>query len=93
MMRLIILVASMMAEIVVSTSTQITALIVLVIIRKIVLLDSLPLWWEMASVMTERTMLTAIMMLETAVDMMSILITALIVHAISRRLVLLVLIP
>ena len=84
MMRPTILVASMMVEIAVSTTIRITALIVHVIIRKIVLLDLLFLKLEMASVMTRPTMLTAIMMAETAADMTSTLIIALIVHAITR---------
>ena len=67
MMRQIIWVASMMVEIAVSTSTRTTALIVLVIIRKIVPLALLFLKLEMASVMTRPTMLTAIMMAETVV--------------------------
>ena len=67
MMRPTILVASMMVEIAVSTSTLMTALIVLVIIRKIVPLGLLFLKLEMASVMTRPTMLTAIMMAETVV--------------------------
>ena len=50
-------------------------------------------WLEMGSAMMRTTILVASTMVETAVDMTSILITALIVHAISRRLVLLVLIP
>ena len=83
----------MMVETAVSTSTRITAQIANVIIKKTVLLGLLPLLLEMVSVMTGPTMLTAIMTAETAVDMTSILIIALIVHAITRRLVLLVLIP
>ena len=83
MMRPTTQVASMMVEIAVSTSTPITALIVLVIISKIVWLGLLPLLLETVSAMSRPTMLTAIMMVETAVDMASILITALIVHAIS----------
>ena len=67
MMRPTILVASTMVEIAVSTSTRPTALIVLVIIRKIVPLALLFLKLEMASVMTRPTMLTAIMMAETVV--------------------------
>ena len=83
----------MMVEIAVSTTTQITALTVFVTIKKTVWVDSLHLLLEMVSVMMGPTMKTAIMMEETAVDMTSILIIALIVHAITRRLVLLVLIP
>ena len=93
MMRPTTQVASTMVENAVSTSTLMTALIVLVIIRKIVPLGLLPLLLETVSAMTRQTMLTAIMMVETAVDMPSILITALIVHVITRRLALLVLIP
>ena len=83
----------MMVEIAVSTSTLMTALNAFVTIKKIVPLGLLFLKLEMASVMTKPTMLTAIMMVETAVDMTSILIIALIVNVISIRLVLLVLIP
>ena len=90
MMRPIILVASTMVEIAVLTPTPITALTAYVTIKKIVLLGLLPLLLEMAFVMTRLTMLTAIMMVETAVDMTSILIIALIVHAITRKCVLLV---
>jgi hypothetical protein len=61
------LTATMMAVIAASTSTLITALIALVIIRKTVLLGLLPLLLETVSVMTRPTMLTAIMMVETAV--------------------------
>ena len=57
----------MMVEIAVSTSTPITALIVLVIIKKTVLLGLLPLLLETVFVMTGPTMLTAVMMVETAV--------------------------
>ena len=77
MMRPTILVASTMVEIAVSTSTLMTALIVLVIIRKIVPLGLLPPLLETVSAMTRQTMLTAIMMVETAVDPALILITAL----------------
>ena len=93
MMRPTTQVASMMVEIAVLTPTPITALTAFVTIKKIVLLGLPPLLLETVSVMMGQIMLTAIMMVETAVDMTSILITALIVHAISRRLVLLVLIP
>ena len=51
----------------VSTSTQITALIALVAIKKTVLLGLLPLLLEMVSVMMGPTMLIAITMVETAV--------------------------
>ena len=76
MMRPTILVASTMVEIAVSTLTMMTALIVLVIIRKIVSLGSFLLKLETVSVMTRQIMLTAIMMAETAVDMTSMLIIA-----------------
>ena len=61
------LTAIMMVETAVSTSTRITALIVLVIIKKTVLLGLLPLLLETVSVMTGPTMLTVITMVETAV--------------------------
>ena len=51
------------------TSTWITVLIALVIIRKTVLLDLLPLLLEMVSVMTRQTMLTVTMMGEIAVEL------------------------
>ena len=84
MMRPTTQVVSMMVEIAVSTPTLITALIVIVIIRKIVPLGLLFLKLEMASVMTRQTMLTAIMMVETAVDLALILITALNVHVLVK---------
>ena len=68
MTRQTMLTATMMAGIVVSTSTWLTALIALVIIKKTVLLGLFPLLLEMVSVMTRPTMLTAIMMVETAVS-------------------------
>ena len=68
MMRPTMLTAILMAEIVVSTSTLITALIALVIIRTIVRLALLFLKLETVSVMTRPTMLTAIMMVEIAVS-------------------------
>ena len=58
---------TLMVEVAVSTSTQITALIAHVIIKKTVLLGLLPLLLEMVSVMMRRIMQTAIMMVETAV--------------------------
>ena len=67
MMRPTMLTVTMMVEIAVSTSTQITALIVLVIIKKTVLLGLHHLLLEMVSVMTKPTMLTVIMMVEIAV--------------------------
>jgi hypothetical protein len=93
MMRQIMLIATMMAVIAALTSTWLTALIVLVIIRKTVLLGLFPLLLETGFVTMRQIMLTAIMMVEIAVDMMSILLTALIVNAITMRLVFLVLIP
>jgi hypothetical protein len=69
MTRPTMLTAPMMAVIVVSTSAQITVLIAYVIIKKTVLLVSLPLLLEMVSVMTRQTMLTAIMMVEIVVDL------------------------
>ena len=66
MMRPTTQVASMMVETAVSTSTLMTALIVLVIIRKIVPLGLLFLKLGMASVMMRPTMLIAIMMVELA---------------------------
>ena len=56
-----------MVDIDVSTSTQTTALIALVTIKKTVLLGLLSLLLEMVSAMTGATMLTVIMMVETAV--------------------------
>ena len=68
MMRQTMLTVTMMVEIAVSTSPPITALIVLVIIKKTVLLDSLPLLLEMAPVMTGPTMMTVTTMAETVVS-------------------------
>ena len=59
--------AIMMVEIVVSTSTLTTALIVLVIIQKTVMLGLFPLLLETGFVTTRQIMLTAIMMVEIAV--------------------------
>ena len=70
MMRQTMLTVTMMVEIAVSTSTQITVLIAYVIMKKTVLLDSFPLLLEMAPVMMRPTMLTVIMMVETAVSQM-----------------------
>ena len=67
-----------------TTSTQITVLIAYAIMKKIVLLDSLPLLLEMVSVMTRPIMLTAIMMVEIAAST-STLITALIVLVIILK--------
>ena len=69
------------------TSTWITVLIALVIIRKIVPLDLLPLLLEMASVMTRPTMLTVITMVEIVVDLALTLITALNVIVLVKLLV------
>ena len=93
MMRVTMLIATLMGETAVSTSTWITALIVYVITKKTVLLGILPLVLAMASAMTRLTILPAIMMEETVVDIMPTLIFVLTVDAISMRLVLLVLIP
>ena len=68
MMRQIMLTVIMMVEIAVLTSTWITALIAYVIMKKTVLLDSLPLLLEMVSVMMGPTMLTVTMMVEIAVS-------------------------
>ena len=68
MTRQTMLTVTMMVEIAVSTSEQITVLIAYVTIKKTVLLGLLPLLLEMVSVMTRPTMLTAIMMVETAVS-------------------------
>jgi hypothetical protein len=93
MMRVTMLIATLMVATAVLTSTRITALIAYVITKKTVLLGFLPLVLAMASVMTRLTILPAIMMEETVVDIMSTLIFVLTVDAISMRLVLLVLIP
>ena len=93
MMRVTMLIVSLMVETAVSTLTQINALIAYVITKKTVLLGFLPLVLAMASVMTRLTILPAIMMEETVVDIMSTLTFVLTVDAISMRLVLLVLIP
>ena len=70
----------MMVEIAVSTSTLITALSAFVTIQKIVPLDLPPLLLEMVSAMTRQIMLTANMMVETAVDPALTMITVLNVH-------------
>ena len=93
MMRVTKLIATLMVETAVSTSTRITALIAFVITKKTVLLGILPLVLAMASAMTRLTILPAIMMEETVVDIVSTLIFVLTVDAISMILVLLVLIP
>ena len=69
MMRLTILTVTLMAESAALTSKRNNALIVLVIIRKIVLLDLLPLLLEMVSVMTGPIMLTVTLMVEIVVDL------------------------
>ena len=81
-----------MVEIAVLTSTRITALIAYVITKKTVLLGFFPLLLPMASVMMRLTILPAILMEETVVDIIPTLIFVLTVDAISMRLVLLVLI-
>ena len=88
MMRPTTQVAFMMVEIAVSMPTLITALTAYVTIKKIVLLGLSPLLLETVSVMMRPTMLTAIMMAVTAVYMTPILNTALIVLAITIKLVL-----
>ena len=80
------LVVSLTSELFFSKSPTITALIAYVIIKKTVLLDSLPLLLEMVSVMTRQTMLTAITMVETAVST-STPITALIALVIIPKIV------
>ena len=72
----------------VSTSTQITALIALVAIKKTVLLGLLPLLLETVFVMTKPTMLTAVIMVEIAVST-STQITALIALVTIKKTVLL----
>ena len=68
------------------SSTRITALIAYVTIKKTVLLGLLPLLLEMVSVMMGPTMLTAITMVETAVDPALTLITVLNVHVLVKLL-------
>ena len=77
----------MMVGTAVSTSTLITVLNALVTMKIIVFLDILLLWLVMGFVMMRPTMKTVIMMEETAVDMIPTLIFALIVNAMSMRLV------
>ena len=67
-------------------TTMITALIAYVIIKKPVLLDSLPLLLEMVSVMMRQTMLAVTMMVVIAVST-STWITALIVLVIIWKIV------
>ena len=93
MMRVTMLIATLMAATAVLTSTRITALSANVTFMKIVFLVLFHMWLVMASVMMRQTMSTAIMMKETAVDIMLTLIFVPTVDAISTRLVLLVLIP
>ena len=69
MMRLTILTATLMKESAALTSTQITVLIVHVIIRKIVPLGLLPLLLGTGFAMMRQTMLTVIMMVEIVVDL------------------------
>ena len=88
MMSLTMQTVIMMVEIAAFTSTQITALIAYVIIRKIVLLGLLPLLLETVSVMTTPTMLTVTLMVEIAA-LTSTQITALIAYVIIRKIVLL----
>ena len=77
----------MMVETAVSTLTLITVLNALVTMKIIVFLDILLLWLVMGFVMMRPTMKTVIMMEETAVDIISTLVFALIVNAMSMRLV------
>ena len=63
------LIAIMMAETAVLTSTRITVLNAFVIMKIIVCLDILHLWLVTVFVMTRPTMKTAIMMEETVVDL------------------------
>ena len=63
------LTVTLMAESAALTSIRITVLIALVIIRKIVLLDLLPLLLETVSVMTGPIMLTVTLMVEIVVDL------------------------
>ena len=67
MMKLTMWTVILMAESAALTSTRTTALIALVIIRKIVLLDLLPLLLETVSVMTGLIMLTVTLMVEIVV--------------------------
>ena len=86
MMRLTILIVTLMVESAALTSKRITVLIALVIIKKPVQLALLLLLLEMVSVMTRQTMLTAITMVETAVDPALTLITVLNVHVLVKLL-------
>ena len=69
MMRPIMLTVTMMAVIAASTSTQITALIAYVTIKKTVLLGLLPLLLEMVFVMTRPIMLIVTTTVEIVVDL------------------------
>ena len=82
MMRVTMLIATLMAETAVSTSTRITALIAYVITKKTVLLGLLPLLLPMASVMMRQTISTVFMMTETVVHTTPTLIYVLTVDAI-----------
>ena len=81
MMRVTMLIATLMAETAVSTSTRTTALTAYVVTKKTVLLVSLPLLLPIASVMMRQTISTAFMMEETVVHTMPILIFVLTVDA------------
>ena len=70
MMRPTMQTVTLMMETAALTSTWLGALIVLVIIRKTVLLGLFLLLLGMGFVMMRQIMLTAIMMVETAVDLM-----------------------
>ena len=67
MMKLTMLTVTLMEETAALTSTRTTALIVLVIIKKIVLLDLLPLLLKTVSVMTRPIMLNVTLMVEIVV--------------------------
>ena len=77
----------MMVETAVSTLTLITVLNALVTMKIIVFLDILRLWLVTVFVMMRPTLKTVIMMEEIAVDTIPTLICALIVNAMSMRLV------
>ena len=88
MIRLTLLTVIMMGVTAVTlTVTLITVQSAYATIKTIVLLGLLPLLLETVFVMMRLTMLSAIMMEETVVDTMSTLICALIVNAMSMRLV------
>ena len=71
MMRVTMLIATLMVETAVQTSTRITALNANVTFMKIVLLGIFRMWLVTASAMMRQTILTANLMVETAVDLMS----------------------